>query len=1037
MKNLFLRFPCSYDVKVKLSRCVSNLKMAAAVFGSYLFQTLLWISLFYLIRCDCRFPSKRISNGYIVYQSPKDARKGRAPELYVLQFKCSNGYERVGRRFIQCLEGRWTNVVPICRKMHCSDPPNVENADLEIQGETPGSLYIGTLVTYSCKEGYELKDPFTSIIACVLDPEVNQAAWMGKVPFCQEKKKCRDPGVSTFGRREGECCFPGDVLRFTCLENYEIVGKEEITCFSSGNWSTGRPLCKPLNVHCELPPDIPHGVVIGGKAGDYFLPYDEAEILCEPGYRHNGHSEFIMCEEEGNWEDEFGECTEIFCDLPEEPVNGMIQELQNVNHTSFPYNFEINYGCNDGYRLLGGDSWRFCGKNGWSGTTPRCEETRCPNPGMPEYGDREGDDFHIGAKVRFKCFTGYDLLGSVERYCMPNGQWTGELARCNTPGNYCPNPGIPINGFKTGYSYGIGEKVGFRCQPGYIHIGSEVRRCLMNRTWTGTETKCLSPYDFDNTAQISEILKSKLRNKFEEEKKELKRYDEAYEGRLRAKGIYALGKMLDLNYQGILVIHFAFDVSGSVGEFHFNRSIEFAKAILRKVGISEKGPLASATIFNSKAEKIFFPMQVKTLEEVFLRLDGIEYTGGGTSASSALAQVKDIILTEDNYLDKNNKKDVVFIMTDGKANMGGNPEKEAKSLKDGGVDIYCIGITGDPRIDTLYKIASSSKYGNEERPNVFILQNYTSMSFLIDAITNEKVDYSQCGLGMDHVITENQDKNSDGEKSTKPWSWMASLFFLPFKAKSPNEAELKCGGSIINKNFILTAAHCMYEVQGNERIRLRDKSEIIVKLGLTNIKDETTVQDFGVKMIYIHEMFNPGTVNERLYDYDIALLQIDRPVEYGPLSRPVCLPPAVLPVNSSLYSSNEFSWAIGWGHNKVVNPHDRFVHYTITQNLKELRLPIQSNERCLKSMEDMKFDKKYFTNRMFCAGDGKTGNDTCQGDSGGPLMQVQMNSDGFLFWTQVGIVSWGIGCGVEKTYGFYTNVQNLRSWIDEKTKSIS
>lgn len=68
--------------------------------------------------------------------------------------------------------------------------------------------------------------------------------------------------------------------------------------------------------------------------------------------------------------------------------------------------------------------------------------------------------------------------------------------------------------------------------------------------------------------------------------------------------------------------------------------------------------------------------------------------------------------------------------------MGGNPEMEAKALKDRNIDIYCIGITGDPRIETLYKIASKSKYGNEERENVFILKNYATLSHLINEITN-------------------------------------------------------------------------------------------------------------------------------------------------------------------------------------------------------------------------------------------------------------------------------------------------------------
>lgn len=61
---------------------------------------------------------------------------------------------------------------------------------------------------------------------------------------------------------------------------------------------------------------------------------------------------------------------------------------------------------------------------------------KCPDPGSPEHGHRIGDNFEGGAKVRFKCFSGYYLLGSYERYCKPNGQWTGELSRCDTPSKF-------------------------------------------------------------------------------------------------------------------------------------------------------------------------------------------------------------------------------------------------------------------------------------------------------------------------------------------------------------------------------------------------------------------------------------------------------------------------------------------------------------------------------------------------------------------------------------------------------------------------
>lgn len=71
--------------------------------------------------------------------------------------------------------------------------------------------------------------------------------------------------------------------------------------------------------------------------------------------------------------------------------------------------------------------------------------------------------------------------------------------------------------------------------------------------------------------------------------------------------------------------------------------------------------------------------------------------------------------------------------------MGGRPEAEAELLKKAGVEIYCIGITGSIEKESLYKIASTSKDANGEYPNVFILQNYATMSWLVQEITNGTV----------------------------------------------------------------------------------------------------------------------------------------------------------------------------------------------------------------------------------------------------------------------------------------------------------
>ncbi len=199
-----------------------------------------------------------------------------------------------------------------------------------------------------------------------------------------------------------------------------------------------------------------------------------------------------------------------------------------------------------------------------------------------------------------------------------------------------------------------------------------------------------------------------------------------------------------------------------------------------------------------------------------------------------------------------------------------------------------------------------------------------------------------------------------------------------------------CGGSIIGDRWVLTAAHC---VVGSRT------SQLLVEGGITSLSSRGAM--FGVRQIVVHPSYN-----SRTSDNDIALLELTSSA--GSLG-PVDLMDA--PAEGTYARSGTAAVVTGWG---TLSSGGRS-----PDSLQHVTVPIVSDATCDASYRPY---GQSITSRMICAG--QAGRDSCQGDSGGPLVV-----SGPSGWAQVGVVSFGFGCGDARFPGVYSRVSAFESWI--------
>ncbi|XP_058816383.1 uncharacterized protein LOC131679667 [Topomyia yanbarensis] len=271
----------------------------------------------------------------------------------------------------------------------------------------------------------------------------------------------------------------------------------------------------------------------------------------------------------------------------------------------------------------------------------------------------------------------------------------------------------------------------------------------------------------------------------------------------------------------------------------------------------------------------------------------------------------------------------------------------------------------------------------------------TVYSVCCPKLTNHK----ECGiLGIDRIV--------NGE--------VAAVFEFPWMVLlQAGSGKFVCGGTLISRRYVLTAAHCIKNASPITSVRLGE-NDINSPIDCNIIDNEKECAP-PPQDIRVEENIRHPQHSNRWKKNDIALLRLERAVEFSHSVRPICLPNET-PEQQMI--DPPYFIVSGWGLTENGSSFDR---------LRFARLPPVSLESCATSVRSLntilKLDKS-----QICAG-GVDRVDNCSGDSGGPLQYIA-NITSRVF--QLGVVSFGVNsCGSQSQPGVYTNVLYYMNWIHE------
>ncbi|NWH60294.1 CFAH factor, partial [Geococcyx californianus] len=572
---------------------------------------------------DCG-PPPQITNGSIVGGSAKQYRHGDRK-----RFECNNAFKLVGSKEIECVDGQWT-ASPSCieDKMPCGSPSSIPNVVLYQEDQT--EFLHGDEVVCGCKQDSDnsrkfkitclngewkplplcadpspqcvrpmqvslmpnvrrnkaKKEPeFLGFIRykCVsTDKSVKQATcvsgkWSPEIECTAEESTCPPPPqipgaqqITTVGRNYKH----GSKIAFSCLEGFQLIGSNEITCIE-GKWQSPphcveRPCLPPQPIECTGVPRLENqnlqiikegkttylagatlkyvprsGYMLGGPSeitcsmGNWSSAPTCLEMPCgsfpevahaeiegrkkktyEPGetIRYQCDAEFhivglpeIVCRE-GNWTaPPF--CEDATCGAAPEIPNAYIITTQQERYLPGAI---VQYECERNFRMMD-RNYVTCANGEWS-QAPTCKDVTCEPPPEIAGGNVQGfkkSRYLPEESARYQCWKGFEMTGEPTVVC-DYGTWT-QLPKCKGQGGKCGPPPVIENGELLSFSmqeYEPGTTLEYKCPNFYVLKGTQYITCTDGQ-WS-TPPVCLvactaSEEDMErNNIELKWVSESKL-----------------------------------------------------------------------------------------------------------------------------------------------------------------------------------------------------------------------------------------------------------------------------------------------------------------------------------------------------------------------------------------------------------------------------------------------------------------------------------------------------------------------------------------------